>query len=317
MYGNDNYPHSRRIWSRPFSVFHNRDDAPDHAVMKLREALHEIGKALIGEPFHPCADLHYEHPRWPRHLCPTRWHESDVTNNAAAAQAYARTLPSDAGPSLLAVVEQIVRGEAMEPVPGQYNTVRRVHPYDMPRLITDIQNFWHGSLLDDVRITHAEELFFYTGDTAASAMYHYDREPDRLAATLSWMANPVNGHRVACGFIYSRLAQHFGETGAIGHEVARKVVADLDEGNGYRVIATLRESPDDYVFGAQETSSAGLGRLFGRGAAMQRHDILNRESLAATAQRIVDDYYRLKTGQWATMQLGMLSAPKLGAAAPG
>ena len=317
MYGNDNYPHSRRIWSRPFSGFHHRDDAPDRAVMTMREAVHEIGKELIGEPFHACADIHYEHPRWPRSFSPTSWRERDLIDNCPAAQAYARTLPSDSGPSLLAVVDQVVRGATMEPVPGQHNTVRRVHPYDMPRLPIDIQNFWHGSLLDDARITHVEELFFYTGDTPASAMYHYDREPDRLAATLSWMARPVNGHRVACGFIYSRLAQHYGETGTIGHEVARKVVADLDNGDGYRVITTLRESPDDYVFGAQSPSPTGLGRLFGRGASAQRHDILNRESLADTAGRIVDDYHRLKTGKWAAMQLDRLSAPKLPAAAPG
>jgi hypothetical protein len=148
-------------------------------------------------------------------------------------------------------------------------------------------------------------------------MYHYDREPERLAATLAWMARPVNAHRVARGFLYSRLAQHFGETGPVGLDVARKVAVELDNGAGFSVIATLRDSPDDYVFGVQVSSPGVLGRVFGRGAAAQRHDILNRESLAATAERIVDDYHRLKTGKWATMQLDRLSAPKIAAAAPG
>lgn len=310
MYGNDNYPHSRRIWSRPFSGFHHRDDAPDRAVMKLREALHEIGKELIGEPFHPCCDLGYEDPRAPRWFSPSSWRERDVTQNADVARAYARTLPADAGPALLAVVDQIVRGEATEPVPGKSNHIRRVHPHDVPRLLVDIQNFWHGSLLDDARVTHAEELFFYTADTAASSMYHYDREPQRLAATLAWMARPANADRVARGFLYSRLAQHFGETNGVGLTVAKKVSAELDNGGVYNVIATLRESPDDYVFGAQDTSSGVLGRLFARGAAAQRHDILNRESLADTAERITDDYHRLKSGKWAARQLEMLSPPR-------
>jgi hypothetical protein len=306
-YGNENYPHSRRLYSRPFSGWSGERTPVD----VLRHDLLELGDRLIGGPFDTCCDLFYVEPlRGARSFWPFRSEEEAVANSRAVF-ALKMNLSADSAAALQDIVAQIVRCSKTEKIPGSENRIRRVAEYDMGKLKHDFCVLWDGDFMIDPRLTHAEDLFMSIGDTPASNHYRYDslQKAGYLGATLRWMREPVNAARVAQAFLYSRLAQHFGETQPSSVKIATHAAHEIDAGRGDDLVRALRTDPQSVAAAARgdDETPSPLAYMFRKSGTVP--DILNADSLADTAQRMVADYTRLKDGTWADAQLSLLSAP--------
>lgn len=331
MYGNDTYPASRRIYSRPYPCYfqHLYDKPIDKEMAEFREALHSIGEDLLGKPFHWSLDTDFSAVQW---FSPPYWNEDKVTELRRARNKMKASLPLEAQIALDAIVGHIAQAKIMVPVPGKHNTVQRQTPYDVSLLAKNFKVLWQHDIMLDARLTYAEDMFFHS-DTMMKDDFHH-RTSANLAASLDWMAQPENAKRVALMFLYSRLAQHYGEVDPHSFAFAQKVAAELDGGGRAAVTGKLRSLPASYYaesFGAKqplhraflEAASmrvapllTSLKETFVRGIGLDSADerdnntggLVNAAALAASAEAIVDDYLRLADGSWAKAQRELVLA---------
>jgi hypothetical protein len=59
MYGNDTYPDSRRIYSRPYACYfrYQKNGQASNNLSEFKESLHSLGERLIGGSFSTCCDM--------------------------------------------------------------------------------------------------------------------------------------------------------------------------------------------------------------------------------------------------------------------
>lgn len=331
MYGNDTYPASRRIYSRPYPCYfqHLYDKPIDKEMAEFREALHSIGEDLLGKPFDWNLDVDFRASQW---FSPPFWNENKVTELTSARNKMKASLPMEAQIALDAIIGHIAQAKVLEPVPGKHNSFQRQTPYDTALLAKNFKVLWQHDIMLDARLTQAEEMFFYS-DRLANDDFHY-RAPANLAASLDWVAQPENAKRVALMFLYSRLAQHYGEVDPRSFAFAQKVAAELDGGGRAAVIEKLRSLPASYyaeTAGAKKPLHvsffeaaymrvapfiAPLKNIFIRetgadyadGRDNNRGGLVNAAALAASAQTMADDYLRLADGSWAKAQRELVLA---------
>jgi hypothetical protein len=317
IYGSHTYPESRRTFSRPYAAYFRRlcFTENEKAVAAFREALHEIGKEFIGLPhdWRTDVDRHL-----PRHFMPVFWHEDTVASMVETPNyhAYRKTLSEEGRGAL----DTIVRAVKKNKEDNKKRSDDQYIPYDVAGLTPVFKALWQADWLIDPRLTSMEELFFCVGDDSASLMEKKSRyipnDEGVFEASLEWAAMAENAKRIAHAFLYSRLAQHYGETDPDSLSVVQKVEALIDKGGEVNVIATLRNAPETYMKQSViEERREGfftecwrvLCRKISPQQPQQKEMLLPRVlGLAESASAIVADYKRLRDGRWASEALDSL-----------
>lgn len=269
MYGNRTYPFSRRIYSRPhacyFSHLYKTQDEKD--LNALKEILFDVGTSIVGAPFRYCCDLDYLPERTPYYFSQHKQKLSDLTKSDAYKK-YLNGLPIDAA-------------TAVETIAGHINQKSMI---DACKIKPDLLSLWESDIMIDPRLATAEDIFFHAGHDRP--FYYNDRlsfsgliDREAFEATLNWMAKPKNAERIALMFLYSRLAQHFGETNPSSFTFAKLV----DE----RLRASGTTMPLEYASVAPCENKAGF---------------------LASKHNIVTDHKCLSNGTWALWTLETVRA---------
>lgn len=301
-YGNRTYPGSRRIYSRPFAWSSSADlPEPERKIAELQKILHEIGELVIGRTY---GDFCCDTDRYLPHaiggtLVTSRY--LAVENNAHTIEEYGDRLTLAGRKALDTLLAEMRRAEAkrsfIKPdiVLGPMKTLWAEDPSIDPRLTCMETVFM--SAADDIRLTNDMELF-----------EHRHSDPQRFMATLEWAARPQNAKAIAGMFLYSRLAQHFGETNPGSLVFAKAVHDDLASGQGKMVLRRLTREPEAYYLDAtgqdiplmlaqRNVAARTVPFLFNglaRGPAIK-----NRDALIASIPAMVKDHGRLLDGSWA------------------
>lgn len=294
------------MWSRSFSSY-DRDaasDQDDPRLRALRNDLHRIGESFLGGPFHVCCDVNYKDERRGNYFSPPFWEERDICQSKAAVITVPWLADDAMAHAIRDIVGQIKQSSVFEDVPGQRNTIRRVVPYDMSRLTQSFLNLWDMDFMLDPRLTQAEEIFFCQKDDAVDG-FRYDDEKPRLAATLAWMQQPANAQRLAFSFLYSRLAQHYGEYNPTSVTVTKNVVRAIDRGRS--VTSMLERDPFSLTMLQEQTEeeTSPLAFMF-KPRAIPQDSIVAHKLLVESAPQMVTDYRRLCNGSWAREQMERL-----------
>ncbi len=302
-YVNEVYPNARRMWSRPYSVYHHINRSPRFA---FEDALFNMGKDLVGHPFQTSLDLEAYLPRW---ATTPHWNHDRI---AAFSQTddYQVWL-QDRSPQAASAANFITA--SLRDISSYYAARQNVYA----GLREPFLSFWQDEPMLDPRLALAEELFVSCKTDGSLRALQFDDE-ERLATSLNWMARPENARRIGQMFLYSRLAQHFGETDPASFTFSNAVMHDIVAGSAAQLIRRLQQNPVGYFqekTGGAPTDTTDLscvcrGMLSLRNAWQSAqffvgisHGILNAGSLARTAGTIVSDFERLHSGMWAKGKL--------------
>lgn len=269
IYGNRTYPFSNRIYSRPHACYfrHLYKTQDEKDLNALKEILFDVGTCIVGAPFRYCCDLDYLPERTPHYFSHHKQKLSDLTKSDAYKK-YLNGLPSDAA----ATVETIA---------GHINQKSMI---DACKIKPDLLSLWESDIMIDPRLATAEDIFFHAGHDRP---FYYSEHlsssiltcRESFEATLNWMAKPENAKRIALMFLYSRLAQHFGETNPSSLAFAKLV----DE----RLRASGTTMPLEY---------ASVGPCE------------NKAGFLASKHNIVTDHKCLSNGTWALWTLETIRA---------
>ena len=307
IYGNETYPTSRRIHSRPHDNWGGEPTGSEEndQLDKFKQALFELGDTLIGSPFEYCCDV----DRFPTpSFLPTFWHEDAITafQGTAGYIKYRQSLPAGSGQALDKIVTQVVDKRNSKERRGDYITFSR--PYGVPELQRAFKDLWQDDIFIDARLYHTEKLFFCAANDIHRMSFGY-HETSRLEATLEWMAEPENARRLALMFLYSRLAQHYGERDPRSFMIATSVAGQIGAACEKNVIQTLSYHPLSYIAPASVVGQVreGIARLFPSASSrMLKPEVQNPAGLRQSASAMVADYKRLCDGSWAKQQIGQL-----------
>ncbi|MDE2029946.1 MAG: hypothetical protein KGI97_05200 [Alphaproteobacteria bacterium] len=321
-YGTKTYPQSRRMYSTPYPCYQQRllpsEEAKSIAIFK--DALAEIGENLIGAPFNYCFDMDkFLAP----YFSPSMHNEDTVIafSGTKAYQAYKSTLSPEGREALDFITTHIAAHKASKTygTPSQDNVIpiNHKHPYDTQKLAKAFKNLWKDDILLDPRLTQAEEFFFCAPQSTDPAkdnrMLPYTDE-DRYRASLEWMIAPKNAQQIALMFLYSRLAQHYGETDSRSLKIAKNVAALIENGKENDVIDTLMHSPRRYWLQAQAAGKGALHLFRLAFTILAAPKIRKPVGLALSAANMIKDYKRLRDGSWATNQLATTASRRPGPA---
>lgn len=308
-YVNEVYPEARRIFSRPYSSFHHANRSPR---FEFEDALFDMGKDLVGEPFETSLDLEAYLPQ----NCATTpfWNHDRI--GAFSGTADYQVWLQDRSPQAAAAINFITT--TLRGIPSRSAASDNIYA----GLRGPLLYFWQDEPMLDPRLALAEELFV-TCKTDGSLRALSFNDEERLVKSLYWMARPENARRIGQMFLYSRLAQHFGETDPASFKFSNAVMGDIVGGHADEVVRKLQQNAARYF--TEKTQSSVLPLLttdlaktsfIGRGLIILRekwedakfsagfgHDIRNIRSLAETAPAIVSDFNRLYSGAWAAGKL--------------
>ena len=305
-YGNGTYPFSSRIISRPF-LFAQNGDSPNPDRDIFLHSLLELGKSLIGDPFRGCCDI----DRYPAaSISIPYWYEDVIA-----------TFSQSSGYTIQKLISSETTQAAMDSIIEQVSNHRKylankqgLNPgrggYDIPALVTAFKTLWRENMFLDARLELAEEIFFSAADGVGRSRLYCLLDKERAQATLEWMARSNNARRVAFMFLYSRLAQHYGEWDEMTQSTVSRVIEDLTAGKRNEAIQTLAFDPERYI-----VPKPGMRRSENQPA----REIQERAGLADSAAVMVKDYERLRNGSWARAMMRELTpAPSSmpGAGAP-
>lgn len=172
---------------------------------------------------------------------------------------------------------------------------------------------WEHDIAMDPRIIRAENLFFRTRNTRNSdafmdnASQAGEIHPDRLLATLEWMAKPENTDRVARMALYSRLVKNVPEEEGRTMIFVEFLHDRLKAGKAEEVTQRLTEDPNLYYREAVWSTQP-----LHYSQTVTRHVPLNNRqrnqppisqaaalALAEAVPEIIEDHARLLDGSWA------------------
>lgn len=308
MYGNDRYPDSKRMYSRPFACYfqHLSEDKERNA---FRETLLDVGEDIISDFTFPVFDLDAHEKQ--HYFSTPFWNEEKINKFAEtkAFRSYLNGLSEPEQKALLGITEQI----KLHGYHGKDQGLKNDGKYDLEKLYQDFKTLWEHDPMLDPRLTAAEEFFFNAADNVCE---HYlfkrgnAQNQQYIKSNLQWMSQPENAHRIATMFLYSRLAQHFGETDPHSWQFALNVATDIREkGLGY-VLQHLTNDPERYYYGFSDKKKDPFRSCFDKvsnsvkaGACAPFQNI---KSLKDSASAILYDYNRLYEGTWAKVQFKMV-----------
>lgn len=193
------YPHSRREYSRPFSSYQTNHD--ENMPAKFRDALLSFGEDFLGDPFYFNLDLNKPAP----YFSPTSWDEDAIFKFSKTLD-YAKlvnNVSEDVGRAYEALIQQVENNKG---VPNR--------KYNRAVLKQALETIWVNDWMIDPRLTVAEKIFFHFPHSLNCEFGSLNRpeEIERFRDSMAWLAIPTNADRVAKAFLYSRMAQHWGET---------------------------------------------------------------------------------------------------------
>lgn len=179
---------------------------------------------------------------------------------------------------------------------------------------------WEHDIAMDPRIIRAEDLFFRTrnsDDFMDSAIQVGDlHHPDRLLATLEWMAQPENADRVARMALYSRLVEDVPEEKGLTMVFAEFLHERLKAGKAEEVRRRLADDPNSYY-----REAVWSKQPLHYSQTVTRHVPLNNRlrnqppisqtaalALAEAVPGILADHARLLDGSWAREQAHVVRA---------
>lgn len=307
VYINTTYPESRRVYSRPFQCFHHKI-SDRVGLREFKEVLHDVGMDLIGKPFSYCADMQSDREQA---LCffPPMWNINKMADfsNTKEYRNWLNTLPQEVRDSVQAIVKECVAHSNSSSV-----------PFDTKLLKRSFETLWAYDLLLDARLTYIEDLFATQNDTPYCR--NMGISSSLVTRSLEWAAKPQNAERIATMFLYSRIAQHFGEDTGQPLEFVMKFKHDLQLGRGQKAIDLFQENPGRYYMDMMNDAQtpqelSGLSKFFKKLAGSDNItsrsiDIKGVESLRATIPTMMADYYRLATGEWAKSHIQNAPQPK-------
>lgn len=301
-YGKRAYPASSRLYSRPYAWSSSADlPEPERKIAELQKILHGIGELVIGRTYDDfCCDTDRYLPDAVAGDLETARYLADE-NNAYTIEKYADRLTNAGRRALDTLFAEMRRAEAsrsfikLDIVLGSMKTLWAEDPSIDPRLTCMETVFM--SAADDIRLTNDIER-----------LEHRHSDPHRFKATLEWAARPQNAAAIAGMFLYSRLAQHFGETNPGSLVFARTVHDDLANKRGKMARRRLTGEPEAYYLDAtgqdvplmlaQHNVAARTVPFLFNGLACGPA-IKNRDALIASIPAMVKDHGRLLNGSWA------------------
>lgn len=303
MHGNHKYPNSRRMTSRPYYGFlHTHKERQPLTLHIFKNALLDIGQSMVGHPFYYCCDV----DRFPTPcFSPSFFSITPIVKYTETGdfQQYRTCLPESVRQALDNITKVLVDTEEIDRKRAEG---KKIEPfaYDLSDLTASFKVYWDHDTMMDARIIHAEELFFRGNEQKT---LHGEEGKERYIASLEWMAHPENASRVALMFLYSRLAQHFGETNDDSWPIAQAFAERLDQGgNDKDVIESAPQMLEDYLSLRQH---GGDGRENLKLRDDNKNPNINVAALKQSMPQMVEDYHDLRTGRWAKEQIIALTQP--------
>lgn len=310
-YINEHYPKSNRTSSRPFYPYFNKLRSEGENVEAERwHALFKLGHELIGGEESRCCDVYF----------------SDTVNREEAFKKKQCILDNINSFGLHAFLAADAALKKISKTLEQEND-----DIDIAVLKENMEILWDYRPMLDPRLVHAERIFANIAESSVDNLYSYregENPKARLAASLTWMADKDNAPKIARVFLYSRLAQHYGEVNEFVPVFTRQVQQDLIQEDelaspfpmydeytqirvfGHPVANRLQDDPYGYyaevlpqpIALVEKFNAAWKSINYNAEKAAQEH-IANPDNLKATAERMVSDHYRLFTGKWAEQKL--------------
>jgi len=314
-YVNDEYPNAQRTFSRPYHQQPRsmRSDA-ENAEADFWDNLYELGYELIGGEENRCCDVYF----------------SDLVNREEAFK------------NKKAIIENL-GNYRMYGFPTPDNALIKIgielqkeneEEIDINFLRENMLILWDHNPMLDPRLVHAERMFAHIAESVVDNLYSYrsgENRRERLEASLNWMAEDKNAHKIAQMFLYTRLAMHYGETDPYMPIFAKTVQKDLVEADeldapipvcdgysdvhffGHPVVNKFQDDPYGY-YAEVLPQPITMGERFRfvwesltynpEKAAEEK--IKNVDALRKTAESIVADHKRLYVGSWAQEKLDEL-----------